>query len=313
MQKYNPYNTAGNKYKSDKPDVPNVEHDEYNPEHENKKKLPDSYGLYIPPPLYETGIYKPVTNIQYVVLVIDTNNRDYQKYPNPFNFVTDRFTEEFKNVKIFQMMYITLPQFNLVKLTAQKDDNYNFMLNYITNNTVKNNDVIVNGSVVYGVCNYYNNEINFTIDGNSSLIYSIDSKKNYFIYGFSNSYKLNDNPYLRLNIKEVIYSPILTTDNKSFTYFVRMSKARNNIAYASVRAPAKIYKEHTLLKFAQLSFQFYNSTHQPLSIDYLDRNADPIDDPTKISSRYQYIRHPLFYYHQIIMSIRIGVIRNNLI
>jgi len=312
MQKYNPYNKPGNRYSSDKASVPNVGHDEYNPEEKQTKELPNSYGLYVPPPLYETGIYKPVTNIQYVVLVIDTNNRDYQKYPNPFNFVTDRFTEEFKNVKIFQMMYITLPQFNLVRLSGVKDSNYNFMLNYITNNTVKNNDIIINGSVTYSVCNYYNNEINFLIDNNSSLVYTIDAKKNYFIYGFSNTYKLNANPYLRLNIKEVIYSPILTTDNKSFTYFVRMSKARNSIAYASVRAPAKIYKEHTLLKFAQLSFQFFNSTHQPLAIDYLDRYADPTDDPTKVSSRYQYIRHPLFYYHQIIMSIRIGVIRNNL-
>jgi hypothetical protein len=226
--------------------------------------------------------------------------------------VTERFTEEFKNVKIFQMMYITLPQYNLIQIVADKDANYDFMLDYITNNTVKNNQQIVNGSITYGICNYYNNEVNFIIDNNASFVYSIDNKKNYFMYGFSNKYKLNDNPYLRMNITEVIYSPILTTDNKSFTFFVRMSKARNNIAYASVRAPAKIYKEHTLLKFAQLSFQFYDSTHQALAVDYLDRYADPIDDPTNVASKYQYIRHPLFYYHQIIMAIRIGVIRNTL-
>ena len=89
MQKYNPYNKPGNQYKSDKPGVPNVGHNEYNPEKEQKKQLPDSYGLYIPPPLYEKGMYKPVTSLQYVVLVIDTNNRDYTKYPNPFNFITN--------------------------------------------------------------------------------------------------------------------------------------------------------------------------------------------------------------------------------
>ena len=58
MQKYNPYNKPGNKYRSDKPSVPNVGHDEYNPEEKETKELPDSYGLYIPPPLYETGMYK---------------------------------------------------------------------------------------------------------------------------------------------------------------------------------------------------------------------------------------------------------------
>jgi hypothetical protein len=177
---------------------------------------------------------------------------------------------------------------------------YLYIFNYLNNNKKTNAKFFF---FLFFLLLFLFNKIDYNLQSNNT---------NYYSYGFSNTYKLNDNPYVRLDIPEVIYSPILSTDKKKFTYFVRMSKARNNIAYASVRAPAKIYKEHTLLKFAQLSFQFYDSTHQALAVDYLDRYADPVDDPTNVASKYQYIRHPLFYYHQIIMSLRIGVIRQML-
>ena len=90
-----------------------------------------------------------------------------------------------------------------------------------------------------------------------------------------------------------------------------MSRARNYIAYASVRAPTKVYKEHNLINLPQLTFKFYDSTGQPLSISYLDNYASPINDPSNYASKYNYIRHPLFYWHQIIMGVRIGVIRNS--
>ena len=187
------------------------------------------------------------------------------------------------------------------------------MHTYIQTNNVTNNQIINNGSYSYSICNCYNNEINFVINNNISLVYTVfKNNTKYFSYGLSNSYKLTDNPYLRLTIPEVIYSPILSTDNKSFTYFVRMSRARNYIAYASVRAPTKIYKEHTLLNFSQLTFQYRDSTNKLLAIDNLDKYADPIDNPINIASKYNYIRHPLFYYHQIIVGVRIGIIRNML-
>ena len=311
MQQYNPNNPVY-KFKSIKVDMPTETHEEDNNETQKVKKFPDSYGLYVPPPMYETGINRPVTYLQYISFTIDTNDRDYLKYPNPFNYVTDRFTEEFTNVKIFQIYYITLPQLNLIKIPVTQDDNYTFMLNYIENNTIVNNQQIINGDTTYSICNYYNNEVNFLINNNISLVYSIDKNKNYVSYGFSGTYKLNNNPYLRLTIPEVIYSPILTTDNKSYTYFVRMSRARNNIAYASVRSPTKIFKEHTLLNFTQLTFKFADSTNKPLFINYLDKYADPVDNPTNVASKYNYIRHPLFYYHQILIGVRIGVIRNSL-
>jgi len=312
MQKYNPNNPVY-KYKSIRTDVPLDTHEEDNKEVKEKKQLPTSYGLYVPPPLFETGSQKPVTFLQYVAFTIDTNDRDYRKFPNPFDYVTPRFTEEFKNVKIFQIFYISLPQFNLIKITRPHNDDYEFMHTYIQTNTVTNNDKIINGDTTYSICNSYNNEVNFTINNNISLVFTVfKNNTNYFSYGFSNSYKLTDNPYLRLTIPEVIYSPILSTDNKSFTYFVRMSRARNYIAYASVRAPTKIYKEHTLLNFANLTFQYRDSTNKPITIDHLDKYADPIDDPMNAASKYNYIRHPLFYYHQIIVGVRVGVIRNML-
>lgn len=311
MQVYNPNNPVY-KYKSVKTNLPNNNHVEQNKEIQEKKQFPDSYGLYIQPPQYDPGIQKPITYLQYVAFTIDTNDRDYSKYPNPFSFVTNIFTEHFKNVKIFQIFYITLPQLNLLKMSVTQDSNYTFMLNYIQNNPVTNNQSITNGAITYTICNYYNNELNFIINGNISLVYSIDKKLNYYSYGFSTKYKLNANPYLRLVIPEVIYSPILATDGKQFTYFVRMSRARNNIAYASVRSPTKVFKEQTLLNFEKLTFKFYDSTNLPLTIDYLDQFADPIDDPTNMASKYNYIRHPLFYYHQINIGVRIGVIRNSL-
>ena len=313
MQKYNPNNPVY-KYKSVRTDLPINTHEEHETEKKENKQLPNSYGLYVPPPLFESGVYNPVTFLQYVSFTIDTNDRDYLKFPNPFDFVTPIFTENFKNIKIFQIFYISLPQFNLVKIPLEHDIHYEFMHNYIQTNEVTNNQKIMNGvTYTYSICNNYNNEVNFLINGNISLVYSLfKNNTNYYSYGFSNSYKLTDNPYLRLTIPEVIYSPILSTDNKSFTYFVRMSRARNYIAYASVRAPTKIYKEHTLLNFSKLTFQYSDSTNKPLTIDHLDKYADPIDDPNNTASKYNYIRHPLFYYHQIIIGVRIGIIRNML-
>ena len=312
MQVYNPNNPVY-KYKSVKTEKPTYKHVEQNKEVKEKEQLPNSYGLYVKPPLFDIGKQKQITYLQYISFTIDTNDRDYSKYPNPFSFVSDRFTEQFTNVKIFQIFYITLPQFNLIKLSLTQDDTYTFMKSYISTNTISNNLVIINGSNKYTICNCYGNEVNFTINGNISIIYCIfRNNSNYVTYGFSNSYKLNANPYLRLVIPEVIYSPILATDNKQFTYFVRMSRARNAIAYASVRAPTKVYKEQNLLNFSKLTFKFYDSTHQPLSIKHLDQFSDPIDDPTNAASKYNYIRHPLFLYHQIIMGVRIGVIRNGL-
>jgi len=311
MQVYNPNNPVY-KYKSVKTNPPKNNHVEENKEILEEKKYPNSYGLYIQPPEFLPGIQKPITYLQYVAFTIDTNDRDYSKYHNPFSFVTNIFTEKFKNVKIFQIFYITLPQLNLIKISQTIDANYTFMLNYIQNNTVVNNQSIINGATIYTICNYYNNEVNFIINNNISLVYSIDKKLNYYTYGFSSSYKLNANPYLRLVIPEVLYSPILSTDNKQFTYFVRMSRARNNIAYASVRAATKVFKEHTLLNFEKLTFNFFDSTHQSLTVDYLDQYADTVDDPTNMASKYNYIRHPLFYYHQINIGVRLGIIRNSL-
>jgi hypothetical protein len=312
MQVYNPNNPVY-KYKSTKTNTPKNNHVEQNKEIKDHEKIPTSYGLYVKPSLFDIGKQKAITYLQYVAFTIDTNNRDYDKYPNPFSFVSDRFTEYFENVKIFQIFYITLPQFNLVKLPLNQDDTYTFMKTYILTNTVTNNQVIVNGPYTYTISNCHGNEINFIINGNISLVYCIfRNTTQYVTYGFSNSYKLNANPYIRLDIPEVIYSPVLSTDNKKFTYFVRMSRARNSIAYASVRSPTKVYKEQNLLNFSKLTFKFYDSTHKPLAVNYLDKFADPTDNPTYISSKYNYIRHPLFYYHQIIMGIRIGIIRNSL-
>lgn len=314
MQTYNPNNPVY-KYKSDKPDVPKTTYVEENHETKDPKALPNSYGLYVQPPQYKDQTMKSTTYLQYVTLTIDSADRDYTKYPNPFNFMTDRFTEFFKNIKVFQIYYLTVPQFNLVQISLTHDANYTFMHNYATinQNTLVNNQLITNGSTTYRICNFYNNEVNFLINDNISIVYTINIlNTSYNSYGVSNTYKLNSNPYLRLNIPEIIYLPILTTDKKQFTYFVRMSRAKKYIAYASVRSPTKVFKEQTLLNISKLTFEFNDSTNQPLSILYLDKYADPVDDPTNFASKYNYVRHPLFYYHQIIMSIRIGVIRQML-
>jgi len=315
MQSYNPNNPVY-KYKSVKADVPKNTYVEENSEQTNDPtKLPTSYGLYVQPPQYKNPTMKSTTYLQYVTLTIDSADRDYTKYPNPFNFMTDRFTEFFKNIKIFQIFYLTVPQFNLVKIPLVQDATYTFMFNYVRTNksTIVNNQLITNGGITYRICNFYNNEVNFLVNDNISIVYSINIINNaYDSYGVSSTYALNSNPYLRLNIPEIIYLPILTTDKKQFTYFVRMSRAKRHIAYASVRSPTKVFKEQTLLNISKLTFEFYDSTNVPLQILYLDRYADPVDDPTNFASRYNYIRHPLFYYHQIIMSLRIGVIRQML-
>ena len=317
MQQYNPNNPV-NKYKSVKTDMPNFDFSENTSEKAVKKYIPQSYGLYLRPPLFEKGMYKSVTYLQYISSTIDSKDRDYTKYLNPFNFITEKLPEFYKNIKIFQMFYISLPQFNLLQEsitnTSPNYADFIYMQTYLLTHTVVLNQQITNSSNgnIYTICNNANNEYNFLINNNISIVYTIDSSNNFYLYGFSSSYKLNNNPYLRLTIPEVIYSPIITTDKSSYTYIVRMSRARNYIAYASVRAPTKVFNEHTLINLPQLTFKFADSNGKPLSIDYLDRYADPTDDPTLISSKYNYIRHPLFYWHQIIMGVRIGVIRNSL-
>jgi hypothetical protein len=321
MQQYNPNNPV-NKYKSVKTDMPSFEHSETNNEISEKKNIPRSYGLYIPPPLFEKGMYQSVTYLQYISSTIDSKDRDYTKYPNPFNFITEKLPEFYKNTKIFQMYYISLPQFNLLQQPITNESpNYadlvymqTYISTQITTPPVTLNQEITNttNDNVYTICNNANNEYNFIINNNISIVYTINNIGNFYMYGFSSSYKLNSNPYIRLTIPEVIYSPIMTTDKSTYTFFVRMSRARNYIAYASVRAPTKVFKEHTLINLPQLTFKFADSTGQPLSIDYLDKHASNIDDPTNFSSKYNYIRHPLFYWHQIIMGVRIGVIRNSL-
>jgi hypothetical protein len=314
MQSYNPNNPVY-KYKSVKAEVPKVNYTEEESEKKDPTSIPSSYGLYLQPTQFKDATMKSSTYLQYVTLTIDSTDRDYTKYPNPFNFMTDRFTEFFKNIKVFQIYYLTVPQFNLVQIPLSQDANYTYMFNFVTANklTIRNNQLITNGATTYRICNFYNNEVNYLINDNISVVYSINIlNTSYNSYGISNSYKLNSNPYLRLNIPEIIYLPIITTDKKQFTYFVRMSRAKNYIAYASVRSPTKVFKEQTLLNISKLTFEFNDSTNQPLSILYLDNNADPVNDPSNFASRYNYVRHPLFYYHQIIMSIRIGVIRQML-
>jgi len=313
MQNYNPYNPVY-KFKSDKAhgQIPNETHVEENEEEDlSKSILPTSYGLYVPPPDFEKGEYESVTWLQYISSTIDSKDRDYAKYPNPFNFQTSKLPEFYKNVKIFQMFYISLPQFNLMQVAIPGDPNCTFMQTYLLTNTVALNQNIINGANTYTICNNVNGETDFIINFNISVVYTIDSSGNFWNYGFSSTYKLNSNPYLRLQINELPYSPILTTDQTTYSFIVRMSRARNYIAYASVRAPTKVYKEHNLINLPQLTFKFYDSTGQPLSISYLDNYASPINDPSNYASKYNYIRHPLFYWHQIIMGVRIGVIRTS--
>jgi len=313
MQSYNPNNPVY-KYKSIKTDIPKTSVTQERTEKEDPSKLPTSYGLYVQPTQFKNATMKSTTYLQYVTLTIDSTDRDYTKYPNPFNFVSERFTEFFKNIKVFQIFYLTLPQFNITKEELTKDPTYYDIKTYYNThqNDIKNNDLIGLGSFTIRICNNYNGTLNYLINNNISIVYEINTKDIYNRYYISNSYKLNSNPYLRLDIPEIIYLPIMTTDKKQFTYFVRMSRAKNYIAYASVRSPTKVFKEQTLLNISKLTFKFYDSTNVPLEISYLDKNADPVNDQSNFASRYNYIRHPLFYYHQIIMSMRIGVIRQML-
>jgi hypothetical protein len=317
MQNYNPNNPVY-KYKSNKTEAPKLTHDtEHEIEDETNKKIPTSYGLYLQPPQFKDATMKSTTYLQYIGFTIDSADRDYTKYPNPFQFVCEQFSETFKNVKVFQMFYLNLPQFNLVKIPIPPDTTYTFMKNYITNNLnlIVNNLLITDPATntTYRICNYYNNEINFLINDNISVVFTIfTNNSNYFSYGVSNTYKLNKQPFLRLNIPEIIYLPIISSDNQQFTYFIRTSRAKKFICYGSVRSPAKVFKEQTLLNISKLTFNFYDSFNNPLKILHLDRYAQNVDDSNDFSSRFNYIRHPLFYYHQIIMSIRVGVIKTML-
>jgi hypothetical protein len=317
MQNYNPNNPVY-KYKSVKTEAPKIDHTEkHEVAEESNKKNPSSYGLYLQPTEFKDATMKSSTYLQYVGFTIDSIDRDYTKYPNPFQFVCEQFSETFKNVKVFQMFYLNLPQFNLVQITVPHDSAYTFMKNYITNNLVniKNNLLIIDSgnNATYRICNFYNNEINFVINDNISIVYTIfTNNTNYYSYGVSSTYKLNKQPFLRLNIPEIIYLPIISSDNQQFTYFIRTSRAKKFICYGSVRSPAKVFKEQNLLNFSKLTFNFSDSFNNPLEVLYLDRYAENIDDPNNFSSRYNYIRHPLFYYHQIVMSIRVGIIKTML-
>jgi len=316
MQIYNPNNPV-NKYKSIKTVAPRVDHvEEDNTTDEvGEQKIPNSYGLYLQPPQYKDPTMKSTTYLHYIGFTIDSSDRDYTKYPNPFNFVCENFSEYFKNIKVFQIFYLTLPQFNLVKVPLTHDSNYTFMFSYVTENanTIVNNQLITNNTTTYRVCNFYNNEINYLINDNISIVYSFNiTNTDYFNYGISSSYKLNDQPFIRLNIPEIIYLPIISTDNQQFTYLLRTSRAKRFISYASVRSPTKVFKEQNLLNFRKLTFKFYDSFNNPMEILYLDKYADPTTDPLNYASKYNYIRHPLFYYHQIIMCVRVGVINTTL-
>jgi hypothetical protein len=319
MQNYNPNNPVY-KYKSVKtesraPNVPHTQEHEEDTDDISKKKIPNSYGLYLQPPQFKDATMKSTTYLQYISFTIDSVDRDYTKYPNPFSFVCDRFSEYFKNIKVFQIFYTTLPQFNLVQIPIPQDANYTFMRNYILSNptSIVNNLLIINGSTTYRICNFHNNEVNFLIDDVISVVYSFNMNSNiYYTYGVSSSYKLNLQPFLRLNIPEIIYLPITSTDNQQFTYLLRTSRAKKFICYASVRSPAKVFKEQTLLNITKLTFNFYDSFNNQLKVLYLDKYADPIDDSNNFASRFNYIRHPLFYYHQIVMSVRVGMIKTML-
>jgi hypothetical protein len=317
MQNYNPHNPVY-KYKSVKTIAPIINPlEESNVENEDNKKIPNSYGLYLQPTQFKDATMKSSTYLQYIGFTIDSVDRDYTKYPNPFQFVCEQFSETFKNVKVFQMFYLNLPQFNLVQISVPQNTTYTFMKNYITTNLnlIVNNLLItdISTGTTYRICNYYNNEINFLIDDNISIVYTIfTNTTNYYSYGISNAYKLNKQPFLRLNIPEITYLPIISSDNQQFTYFIRTSRAKKYICYGSVRSSAKVFKEQNLLNLSKLTFNFRDSFNNPLKILYLDRYAQNIDDPSNFSSRYNYIRHPLFYYHQIIMSIRVGIIKTML-
>jgi hypothetical protein len=315
MQNYNPNNPVY-KYKSVKTEAPKVDYPKKDDiENEQDKKIPSSYGLYLQPPQFKDATMKSTTYLQYIGFTIDSVDRDYTKYPNPFQFVCEQFSETFKNIKVFQMFYLNLPQFNLVQILVPHDNAYTFMKNYILTNLIVNNLLITDSgnNATYRICNFYNNEINFLINDNISIVYTIfTNNTNYYSYGVSSTYKLNKQPFLRLNIPEIIYLPIISSDNQQFTYFIRTSRAKKFICYGSVRSPAKVFKEQNLLNFSKLTFNFYDSFNNPLEVLYLDRYAQNVDDPNDFSSRYNYIRHPLFYYHQIVMSIRVGVIKTML-
>jgi hypothetical protein len=104
----------------------------------------------------------------------------------------------------------------------------------------------------------------------------------------------------------------MSTDNQQFTYMLRTSRAKRFISYASVKSPTKVFKEQNLLNFRKLTFNFYDSFNNPMKILYLDKYADPTTDFDSFASRYNYLRHPLFYYHQIIICARVGVINTML-
>jgi hypothetical protein len=50
---------------------------------------------------------KSTTFLHYIWFTVDSSDRDYTKYPNPFQFVCENFSEYFKNIKVFpKLRYI---------------------------------------------------------------------------------------------------------------------------------------------------------------------------------------------------------------
>lgn len=295
------------------------------------------------PQFFHNNLKEEIMNesvIEYPILV-DSKDRDFKIYPNPFDFRIQLEPKRIDNIRYFRPNRGILPRKIILKKTdeLQAGPIFNRASTKINPNTSKTfirklfnlKETIGSQTITYVNIECQNDgskntdwTIEFILDENSEVLYSYRKnvkfdKTFYCKYFYENDLSLENTRFVILTVKEIsdinrYASNSKTRKSFSIMYPTIVSKYFLNVDPDDL---VKTFKNSNLGTLANLTINYCDGFGKPLKIMNLNKNVK-IDECYCNQNRINYlcpcsyIRHPLYKRIQTHTSFRIGILENDI-
>jgi hypothetical protein len=272
----------------------------------------NSLGIYIPLSTFDkirdTNI---MNNLQEFNMLIDNADRDYKTYtptnftvklnPTPYDIPPYVSCNSIKNVKFIFIDHIRFPiHYRLQKVLQTEDITF---INWLLTQNINIGTQLLYDNNTLTICNITNNEINYIINNSTTESYSLENKKDIYLYTISNTYNIRQNSVLYISIDELNDNLFSSNTNNNFKYLFKFFP-KYKLGKHILLIPSdgnKIYKNSLLENINKLTIKFLDENGNLINIPLLDTTIK------KNNSFVNWIRHPLNPLWQIHILFRFGV------
>jgi hypothetical protein len=282
----------------------------------------NNIGFYIPYSINDKSLtYEYIDNLSMMIRNIDSS----ESFNNIFKW-KNVFENRIMNLNSLNVYYVSIPNNPWIDKVLYQNMNQN-IINYLQQNLVQINQNIIINSTTIQICYVDSDIIDFTIDNDSTNLYSyIISQNIFYLYTRSNRL-IYDEGFLYLDIS-IDDNRIYTTNKSSFNFNFKLVpymgtsnlSLSNNYTYYNSRNHVLIKSLNELINIYTLNIKLYNSSSKLLVNTNINKNISNnsiCTCPSPInhiySCPYYYLRHPLNPSSQIDIGFQFGIVKNQLL